>query len=220
MSVQAATRMKPFFLMFGWEPTVPISTKAFQLPTDLISLELDDAEEVLNEIGINELPSKALQACTLQLDNVIEDRAVAAENIVVAQARQAKDYNRHRGITNPANVDPPQDLFEEGQLVPTREVNPNVSLKPGELPGKRKLRGTVRGPFKYVEQFSDRYCTLVDSNGSMWQKAYHDVTPLRPGRQVADCFIADFPVKTIEAVLLEEAWKAEEDQARRKRQRL
>ena len=108
-------------------------------------------------------------------------------------------------------VPDPASLFKEGDYLLIRELNPNHALKPGEKAGAGKLKGAVRGPFRYVgvSPQSEKYCAIQDSNGKIWDKAFHDVVPYDNNRPVNSYKISEFPVSTKEAVALEKQWQLE-----------
>ena len=89
----------------------------------------------------------------------------------------------------------------------TRVVNPN-QLKPGQLAGAHKVKGTVRGPFMYVKQFSAIYATIKDNANppNLWEKAYHDIIPYDHSRAVYTYKVADFTISTAEAQREESIW--------------
>ena len=206
MATQSSTRMSPFYLMHGWQPALPFHTGAPKVPE-----QTDEAENVDWEDA--HFSTADVCARELQLETVSERRVVAAANIVAAQGRQAKAFNKRKGIEAPQEIPHPSTLYKPGCFVLTREVNPNLVLKPGQQAGHRKLQGAIRGPFRYVKQFSARYCTLEDSAGRVWQKAYHDVIAVDPKKLLAEHTIADFPLKTAEAVALEKEWLDESNAA-------
>lgn len=104
----------------------------------------------------------------------------------------------------------PKDIFKKGELVIIRELNPNHALKPGEKAGAGKLKGAIRGPFKYIgpSPISDKYGSISDIDGNIWDKAFHDMVPYDSARGVSSYRIAEFPVPTREALELESSWKS------------
>lgn len=204
MSTQSSTRMSPFFLMHGFHPKVPHNTvKIPRLPsTELDQLTTEDPSA-----------AEGLSRRLEQIQDMEKVKRTVGKNIEVAQQRQAKEYNKRRGISEKSALPEPSTLFNKGDYVLVRELNPNHALKPGEKPGANKLRGTIRGPFRYVSvsPTSKRYAAIEDSNGTQWDKAFHDMVPYDGTRLVASYKIGDFPVSTKEAVELERTWKSSSD---------
>jgi hypothetical protein len=143
-----------------------------------------------------------------QIELAEKTRAQAGANIQAAQKRQATDYNRRRGIPETAQVAKPSSLFEPGDYILIRELNPNNVLKPGEKAGSSKLRGTVRGPFRYggTSPTSKQYCTVEGAAGNIWDKAYHDVIPYDNSRAVSAYKVSEFSLPTREAIAAERSW--------------
>ena len=92
-------------------------------------------------------------------------------------------------------------------MVLIRDVGGLNRLKAGEKAGNTKLRGTIKGPFRYRAQTSPRYCEVEDADGNTWDKAYDDVIPYDSTKPVNTYKIKDFPVSTSTALAKERAYR-------------
>jgi len=154
MSTQASKRRSPFYLLHGWHLKVPLNTVEIPRLTEEQMTELErEKEETATAADNLRYLSSSEELVLSQRQDQIElaerIRAQAGANIQAAQKRQETDYNRRRGIPDSALVTDPASLFKLGDFVLMKELNPNHVLKPGEKAGSSKLRGTVRGPFRY-----------------------------------------------------------------------
>ena len=86
--------------------------------------------------------------------------AAADRSLSVARVRQAQAFNQRR-VLDEAQLQGPEDILDTADLVIVRQTSVNHLLKPGELPGTKRFRGSVRGPFTYVKGHSHRYATLI-----------------------------------------------------------
>jgi hypothetical protein len=220
MSTQASTRQSPFYLMHGWHPKVPLNTVEISRMTQdqVAEWEREHKETTTAVDNLRYLSSSGdltsssgdlgLNQRQGQIELAEKTRAQAEANIQAAQKRQATDYNRRRGIPETAQVAKPSSLFKPGDYILIRELNPNNVLKPGEKAGSSKLRGTVRGPFRYgaTSPTSKRYCTVEDAAGNIWNKAYHDVIPYDNSQAVSAYKVSGFPLPTREAIAAERSW--------------
>ena len=214
MSQQASTGATPFHLMHGWQPKPLLGLKMVQpcntpaQPESGIEKAAkvalpDDNEE---RVGLSADYWDQLAQRHRDMAEQASSRAKTVGNIVKAQARQVRDFNKRHGI-NADEAAHPADNYKEGDLVLTRVVNPN-QLRPGQLAGATKLKGAVRGPFMYVKQFSQRYASVRDNAKppNVWEKAYHDIIPYDHSRSVHTYKVKEFPISTAEAYDLEVEW--------------
>jgi len=130
MSTQSSTRLSPFYLLHGWHPKIPLNTVEIpRLTREQISeMELEERETNAaadNLCSLSSPDKTGLSQRQRQIDQAEQDRAQARANIQVAQKRQAKDYNRRRGIPENAQVAEPASLFTLGDYILIRELNPN-----------------------------------------------------------------------------------------------
>ena len=91
-------------------------------------------------------------------------------------------------------------------MVLIRDVGGLNRLKAGEKAGNTKLRGTIKGPFRYRAQTSPRYCEVEDADGNTWDKAYDDVIPYDSTKPVNTYKIKDF-LSTSTALAKERAYR-------------
>ena len=208
MSTQASTRMSPFFLMHGWQPALPYCSPELQQEEYDLQDQAGTQEKTQSARNVPELSEDVLRRQT-QIAGVASKRAEAAKNIKVAQGRQATAFNKRKGIANTADVPEPRTLFNKNDLVLTREHNKSTSLNPGELAGQKKLRGMVKGPFKYQEPLSERYCRIVDFAGNQWDKPFHDVIHATKGNDASKYSTKDFSLSSAKAQKLNQVWDAE-----------
>jgi len=199
MSTQSSTRRSPFFLMHGFHPKVPQNTIR---PSPVTEGDNDSQEDQPAALGLK----RRLQ----QIHNMEGEKKKVAKNIEAAQKRQAQEFNKRRGIPEGATLPDPASLFKKGDYVLTRELNPNHALKPGEQAGAAKLRGTIRGPFRYVSvsPVSKKYAAIEDSNGNQWDKAFHDLVLFDGSRLKRDYKVSEFPIATREGMEMEQAWRS------------
>jgi len=186
--------------MHGFHPKVPHNT--VKIP------RIEESDEPANEEE-EQAAAKGLSRRLEQIEGMETVKKTVGKNIEAPQQRQTKEFNKRQGITENAAIPVPSSLFEKGDYVLIRELNPNHALKSGGKPGASKLRGTVRGPSRYVSisPASKKYGAIEDSNGNQWDKAFHDMVPYDSGRLVSSYKIQEFPVSTKEAVELERTWQ-------------
>ena len=101
------------------------------------------------------------------------------------------DFNRRRNLPSSGTGASPAVNFKLGDLVLVRDVGGVNRLKPGEKAGSTKLRGAVKGPFRYRAQTSPRHCEVEDADGNVWDKAYDDVIPFDSARPFNTCKVKD-----------------------------
>ena len=218
MSTQASTKQSPFYLMHGWNPQVPLNTAEVRRTEQRTSAKrcLEALQENAKEQTIDLLNDddpdydQQLEKREAEIEKMHKKRKLAHSNIESAQEAQRKDYNKRRSIPEGIDLPQPAEKFKTGDLVLIRELNPNHVLKPGEKYGAKKLKGTIRGPYKYVgpRKGSQRYCTICDAAGQEWEKAFHDVIKYDDSRSVQSYKIADFLLPTNLARETESSWRS------------
>ena len=212
MSTQASTKLSPFYLMHGWHPKVPMNTVELERDSQTVPAKrLIDQTHEYSTRPISPLPDYGHEIAQREAEIGVaqKKRKVAHSNIQTAQETQRNDYNKRRNIPEEVQMAEPSEKFTAGELVLTRELNPNHALKPGERAGAKKLKGTIRGPYMYVgpRKGSQRYCTIKDTSGFEWEKAYHDVVKFDESRAVSSYKVKDFPLPTNLARETESAWR-------------
>ena len=218
MSDQASTRFSPFYLHHGWQPKPPVNTTMIPLITAGTSTPatapgLAPTNRLSTTDGHSPAASSLSEALRLrnrqaEIALANSKRKAASDNIARAQKAQEVDFNRRRNLSPSGPGASPAVNFKLGDLVLVRDVGGVNRLKPGEKAGSTKLRGAVKGPFRYRAQTSPRYCEVEDADGNVWDKAYDDVIPFDSARPFNPYTVKDFPVPTSVAVANEEAFRS------------
>ena len=218
MSDQASTRFSPFYLHHGWQPKPPVNTTMIPLITAGTSTPatapgLAPTNRLSTTDGHSPAASSLSEALRLrnrQAEIALANtkRKAASDNIARAQKAQEVDFNRRRNLPPFGTGASPAVNFKLGDLVLVRDVGGVNRLKPGKKAGSTKLRGAVKGPFRYRAQTSPRYCEVEDADGNVWDKAYDDVIPFDSARPFNTYKVKDFPVPTSVAVANEQAFRS------------
>ncbi|KAK3869733.1 hypothetical protein Pcinc_015605 [Petrolisthes cinctipes] len=165
--VHRSTKMTPFFLMYGRQPTLPVDVSNLLDSDDTT----DDNSNFINEDNSNsdeeiwEFNEDEVMKVMEGMVKIKEKAHDAAHNnIKLAQATQKQQYDKRQGLTGSS--------LAEGQQVLLKDM-----YRKDRKGGKTAL--PFKGPYVIIKIYDNQVCTLKNEKGEIL-KMKQNISNLKP----------------------------------------